>query len=136
MSYKVFISHSSRDSDLARDLARRLQEAGVETFLPAENLQVGQDVMTKINRALRNSDEVVVLLTDHSVNNPNITLEMGAALGMHKLVTPISVGINRDERLAFFNQFSHVSYADVSDYIAQLRERANEHANGKEAIRK
>jgi hypothetical protein len=121
MGYKVFISHTHRDSDLAKDLARRLEKTGVKVF-PVENSAVsGESVITTVNRGLREADEVVVIVTDNSVNSPGLNSQMGAALALGKRVTPLVVGIEDDELPQFIGKY--VRYADLHKYIPSLAKR-------------
>ena len=60
MSYKVFISSTHRDIDVARDLARRLKEAGVSVF-PVEDTVSGESAIRWVTRSLREADEVIVI---------------------------------------------------------------------------
>jgi hypothetical protein len=121
MGYKVFISHTHRDSDLAKDLARRLEKTRVKVF-PVENSVVsGESVIITVNRGLREADEVVVIVTDNSVNSPGLNSQMGAALALGKRVTPLVVGIEDDELPPFIGKY--VRYADLHKYIPSLAKR-------------
>jgi hypothetical protein len=124
MSYKVFISSTHRDIDVARDLARRLMEAGVKVFPVEETSVPGDDVPASITRALREADEVVVVLTENSVNNPNVIYELGAASGLHKRITPLVVNVEESEIPPFVKQY--VRFGELPDYISELAKRANE----------
>jgi len=122
MSYKVFISSTSRDIDVARDLARRINEAGVRVFPVEETAMRGEDVAASVTRELRDADEVIVILTDNSINSPNVLYEMGAASGLHKRVTPLVVNVRDSEIPPFVKEY--VRFAELPDYIAELAKRA------------
>lgn len=123
MSYKVYISFSARDMELARDLARRLREAGAKVSLPGENLATGDIVNLSIKQSLREANEVVVLLTDNAANSSWVLYEVGAADSLDKRVTPIVVN-EGVERLAPLSGRQFVKYADLPKYISILRKRA------------
>jgi hypothetical protein len=123
MAYKIFISHAQRDGDIARDLAHRLEGAAVRAFLSGEGVQAGEATAIKLDRRLHDSDEVIVLLTEHALKDPAVLFEMGAAFGSHKPVTPIVVGVSREELPSMVRDLRYISYASVSDYIAELRKR-------------
>jgi len=124
MSYKVFISSTQRDLDVARDLARRLTEAGVKVFPVEETVVSGKDVPASITRPLREADEVIVVLTDNSVNNSNVIYELGVASGLHKRITPLVVNVEESEIPRFVKKY--VRFAELPDYIAELAKRAGE----------
>jgi hypothetical protein len=117
MSYKVFISSTYRDIDVARDLARRIEEAGVRVFPPDETAPE-DNVAASVTRSLREADEVIVILTDNSVNSPGVLYEMGAASGL-KRVTPLVV-IQDSSPTLRQNTLDSLN----SPYIAELAKRA------------
>lgn len=123
MAYKVFISSTYRDIDVARDLARRIEEAGVRVF-PLDETVPGDNVAASVNRSLREADEVIVILTDNSVNSPAVLYEMGAASGLHKRVTPLVVNVQDSEIPPFVKKY--VRFAEIPSYIAELAKRAGE----------
>ena len=121
MPYKVFISSTQRDIDVARDLARRIEEAGVRVF-PVEDTAPGDGKAVSVTRSLREADEVIVILTDNSVNSPWVLYEMGAASGLHKRVTPLVVNVEDSEIPPFVKKY--VRFAELPAYIAELAQRA------------
>ncbi len=123
MAYKVFISSTYRDLDVARDLARRIEEAGVRVF-PLEETAPGDNVAAYVSRSLREADEVIVILTDNSVNSTSVLYELGAASGLHKRVTPLIVNVQDSEIPPFIKNY--VRFAEVPSYIAELAKRAGE----------
>lgn len=123
MGYKVFISHTHRDSDLAMDLARRLKEVGVKVFPVEKSAVNAESLITTVNRGLREADGVIVIVTDSSVNSPGLNSQKGAALALGKRVTPIVVGIEEDELPPFISKYEYVRYADLHVYIPIVARR-------------
>lgn len=123
MSYKVFISSTQKDLDLARDLSRRLNEAGVEVFSVEKSVAPGEIIMTRIEQGLRESDEVIVILTNNSIDSPWVMSELGAAFSLHKRVTPVVLGVEPSEIPPMVRHLMSVKYSDLEDYIAELAER-------------
>lgn len=121
MSYKVFISSTQRDIDVARDVVRRIEEAGVRVF-PVKDRSVSKEKAASVTRSLREADEVIVILTDNSVNSPNVIYEMGAASGLHKRVTPLVVNVQDSEIPPFVKKY--VRFGELPSYIAELAKRA------------
>ncbi len=122
MSYRVFISHSLKDVELARDLARRLMEAGVIVFRDEESFQPGVDLRSKIMNTIGKSDEVIVLLTDHSADSPWIRYEMGMADALDKRLTPVVVNEGIEQLVPMVGKH-FIKYADLPKYISSLKKR-------------
>ena len=66
-SLKVFLCHASGDKPPVRDLYKRLTMEGVDAWLDKEKLLPGQDWQVEIPRAVRESDVVVVCLSNKSI---------------------------------------------------------------------
>ena len=121
MAYRVFISHTQRDNDLAHDLAIRLEEVGAKVFSVEKSALPGDRVIRAVNRGLREADEVIVILTNTSVTSHGVFSEMGAAFSLDKLVTQIVVGLEDNELPSFVS--NSVRYAEVAGYISDLAKR-------------
>lgn len=98
----VFISHDTRDADIAEAFSKLLKSVSagmLKSFRSSDNkgtqgIEFGIEWYPKIIESLHDSSDVVCLLTDLSVNRPWILFEAGMAKG--KLNTPIlgvAVGI-------------------------------------------
>jgi hypothetical protein len=92
---KVFISYShDRDEiDWVKGFARTLEKNNVSVWLAEDDVKAGEPLVPAIERALRETDLFVLLLTKKNMQRPNILFEWGAAVGLGKPVIPI---ISRD----------------------------------------
>ncbi|NET38067.1 MAG: toll/interleukin-1 receptor domain-containing protein [Cyanothece sp. SIO1E1] len=77
---KVFISHASTDTKLAKRIADTLREAGFQVWDYTQILP-GENWAESLSKALQNSDAMIVLLTPNSVRSSNIGHDVGYALG-------------------------------------------------------
>jgi TIR domain len=69
-SHLVFISHSGRDTWVAKQIAREISACGVETFLDEAEVEIGADFEEAILSSLDKADELVVLLTPWALDRP------------------------------------------------------------------
>jgi hypothetical protein len=65
---KVFLCHASADKPAVRNLYKRLVADGVDVWLDAESLVAGQNWQVEIPKAIRESDVVIVCLSEKSIN--------------------------------------------------------------------
>lgn len=79
--YQVFVSHATADKWLARALCERIESTGARTFRDDRDIDGGDDIPEAIRREIKQSKEIVVLLTPESVTRQWVVLEVGAALG-------------------------------------------------------
>lgn len=126
MAYKIYLSFVRRDTDLARDLAKRLAKADIKVFMHEENINAGKNFADKINTELREADEVVCILTNNSMHSQWILFEMGVATSLEKPVTPILQGVDRKNLPPVIRQMKYIKYSDVDRYIAKLQQRAKQ----------
>jgi hypothetical protein len=86
---KVFVSYSLSDAKYAKELVRALKRRGVRAWLDQFEISPGAPVQEEIEKALRASDAILILLTQESVSNPHVFFEIGAAVGLGKQVLPV-----------------------------------------------
>lgn len=65
---EVFLCHASEDKPVVRDLHQRLTRDGYKPWLDEVDLLGGQEWQPAIVRAVRQSDVVLVCLSQHSIN--------------------------------------------------------------------
>lgn len=75
---RVFISHSSKDKDYARRLARDLEEAGHQPWLDEWQIKVGDCIVERVERAIGEADHLAIVLTGHSVSSGWVSREWKA----------------------------------------------------------
>lgn len=92
---KVFISHSHKDKEAAKQLAEKLKEKGVQPWFDEDNLKPGEAWEEQIKAAVVDSGTVVVFLGE-GAPSPNVLVEAGMAMGKGKRVLPVVVGENPD----------------------------------------
>ncbi len=79
-STQVFITHSWRDIDFARQLNADLKNGGVETWFDAQSLQGGDRMAEEINRGLEWCDIYVPILSSASIASKWCWEEINAAI--------------------------------------------------------
>lgn len=77
---RVFVSHSSADSEISERIAYGLRAFGYSCWYAEWEIQGGESIVNKINDALSESDVLVVVLSRASVTSDWVKTEMNAAL--------------------------------------------------------
>src|SRR5260370_19665067 len=86
---QVFISHSGRDNDFARDLANFLEEGGeIKTFVDDHDIRHGENFVSRIESGLQ-TDAVLVVLSPEAVNSEWVQKECKAALASSIPLSPV-----------------------------------------------
>ena len=86
----VFISHASCDEWVAKQIAKRIEEFEVRTFLSEMHIKQGDDDFEeRLREALEQCSELVVLLTPEALDRRYVWTEIGAAWGARKRVSGI-----------------------------------------------
>jgi hypothetical protein len=126
--YRVFISHSTKDKWIARQMARRIEAAGrkhgIQTFLDEKDLAGGESISRTIQANLRSCHEFVVLLTRDSVSRPWVLIEIGGALALKKHLVPIVNHLRPAEMPDAIADCLAVDLNDFDTYLQQLVNRA------------
>jgi hypothetical protein len=76
----IFLCHSAKDKFFVRELASRLEAAGLRVWLDEAELNVGDSLTEKIGAALEQVDYVGVVLSSHSINSEWVQRELRLAL--------------------------------------------------------
>lgn len=65
---RIFISYARADREKVKELYRRLSDEGFQPWLDAEDIIPGENWMSAIQKAIRNSDFFLACLSKNSVN--------------------------------------------------------------------
>jgi hypothetical protein len=145
----VFISHDSRDADLAEAFSNLLTDASggiLKSFRSSDRkgtagIEYGQEWYRAIMQKLDDATDVVALLTTHSVNRPWILYEAGVAKGKlsaNDRVLGIALGVSLDEAATGpFAQFQNSPDEEdaITGLVLQLIRRHPQAAPRDEAVR-
>lgn len=146
----VFISHDSRDADLAEAFSNLLTDASggiLKSFRSSDRkgtagIEYGQEWYRAIMQKLDDATDVVALLTTYSVNRPWILYEAGVAKGKltaNDNVLGIALGISLDEAATGpFAQFQNSPDEEdaITGLVLQLIRRHPQAAPREEAVRR
>ena len=124
MPYQVLISSTPRDRDLAEHLAQSIKDAGADVLSVVQTPAHGEAINFDLRKALQKADEAVIILTDRSLNDPYLLLEMGAAFSLRKRFTSILVGVEDSEIPPLIARFPYVKYSELRRYLSELEQRA------------
>lgn len=89
--YQVFVSHATADKWIARTICEKIEQQGARTFRDDRDIDGGDDIPDTIRLQIKQSREMIVLLTPNSVDRPWVTLEVGAAWGWSRKIRIVPV---------------------------------------------
>lgn len=91
MAYAIFLNHSMTPADVPflKSIADLLGMQGIKCYLAERDVQPGQPMSAKIQKAIRDCDAVYALLTYGGDASRNVQQEIGFAAGVGKPVVPI-----------------------------------------------
>jgi TIR domain len=125
--YKLFVSHSTKDSDLARLIKAEVEGTGrAHVYLAEDDVQLGIPIELKVRRNLRSADAVLVLVTRNGLDSQWVQQEVGAAVADKLVIPMVERGADTDrlgmissrERLYFGPDNAADAITALAKYIA------------------
>jgi len=90
MEHKVFISHSSKDAQIAQALCHYLEEAGIRCWIAPRDITT-TDWAGSIMQGIQSCDVFVVVLSHNSIPSPEVTKEVTEATRVCDYILPFKV---------------------------------------------
>lgn len=115
---KVFISYSTKDEHIARDIFNALNQVGAEPFLASISLQPGVNWTQEIFNNLKDARWVFFIATKSACASPAVQQELGASLANNKHLIPVLIDISPSELPGWVGQHQAV---DARTDIGHLR---------------
>jgi hypothetical protein len=78
--YSCFISYASPDFALATRLHGDLERRGVQCWLATEDLKIGNKIRPTIDEAIRNSERLLLILSEASIRSEWVEFEVESAM--------------------------------------------------------
>lgn len=122
--WQVFVSHASADKWLATTICEKIEAVGATTFRDDRDINGGDDIPEAIRTQIKQSRELVVLLTPKSVDRPWVLLEVGAAWGWRKgyRIVPILYQVTVDAIPDIIKGKKAFDLNEFDAYLNQLAE--------------
>ena len=127
----VFVSHSSQDTWIAKQIAREIETRGGTPFLDEAQVDAGADFEEDILNFLEQADELVVLLTPWALERPYVWAEIGAAWGRRIPIVALLLGITATELQSrpgipvLLKKRDLLQFNEVEIYLNQLAARSD-----------
>ena len=123
--YQVFISHATADKWIAVRICELIEKVGAKTFRDDRDIRGGDDIPEEIRRQIKQSKEILVLLTPESINRPWVTLEIGAAWGKSKQmrITIVLCHLSFDTIPAMLKNKKTITLNELDHYVNELENR-------------
>lgn len=85
---RVFISYSSKQSDLAASVRHQLCRHGISCWMAPDSIPPGSNYLEQIALALSRIDVLVLILTPEATQSRWVQKEISTAIGANKIVLP------------------------------------------------
>ena len=129
----IFVSHSSADTWVAKQIAREIEVRGGTPFLDEAQVDAGADFEEDILKFLEKAHELVVLLTPWALERPYVWAEIGAAWGRRIPIVALLLGITANELQArpgvpiLLKKRDLLQLNEIDTYLDQLAARVSAH---------
>ncbi len=129
---RVFISHSSKNSDIAEKLCGKLEEKGFPCFLAPRDIHSGCEYAEEIINGIDNSDVIVLLLSEASNSSPHVLREIERAVSKKKPIIVYKLEeVSLSKSLEYFlmtHQWINAKPGkDYDEIVSRVSEYAEQH---------
>ena len=125
----VFVSHSSEDTWVAKQIAKYIESKGAMPFLDEADVEVGAEFEEDILNFLDKADEFLVLFTPWSLQRPYVWAEIGAAWIRRIPIVVVLHGLSQHEFQSqphapvFLKKRDMIRLNDIDRYFQELEIR-------------
>jgi DNA helicase HerA-like ATPase len=129
----IFVSYSSADTWVAKQIAREIEARGGTPFLDEAEVDAGADFEEDILNFLERAHELVVLLTPWALERPYVWAEIGAAWGRRIPIVALLLGMTATELEArpgvpiLLKKRDLLQLNEIDTYLDQLAVRVSAH---------
>jgi len=136
MPLKAFISYSSKDMPIVEQIRKTLEASDIDVFVAEDSIKPGEILKDSIIKNIKESDMFVLLWSKNATDSDYVKQEIGAALGVNKLIVPfvLNKGIPLPE---FIRDIKYIpAYENIGKAFKTLQEIISGKAKEKQEIEK
>lgn len=126
MTHDVFLSHSSKDHEIAEKMCSVLEERGLKCWIAPRDIVPGASWGGAIVEAIRDCGCMVLILSEESNKSGQVLREVERAVNKTKPVIPFRISnVTPSESMEYFISSSHWMDAQSSPLSQSLDQLAN-----------
>lgn len=91
MNKHIFVSYVISDKQVAERIVSELNRLAIPSWMNQSNISPGDNVLSSIRKALKNSSAVLVLLSSESLHSSWLQFEIGAAQSLNMNIIPVII---------------------------------------------
>ena|SRR5689334_11356578 len=134
MSYKVFISYSTKDLLIVNHVRRLLTSASIEVYVADYSLPPGAAIGQEIIQAIRSCDLFILLWSHNSRASDWVQQEIGIATDAEKIIIPVVLQPRLELPAFISNRKYLVAYQNPEGALPWLRAHIIERAEKQRKI--
>lgn len=121
MSDMVFISYSSKDTQIIKKIIQQLGEAGIRYWKAPEMIPAGSNYAREIPRAIEACTVFVLMISESSQDSIWVEKEIDCAINARKTIVPLNLtGAPMSEMFRFYlNNVQTIDYSENAEAAMQ-----------------
>lgn len=127
MSHDIFISYSTKDTEIAEGVCDALEENGLECWIAPRNISHGVSFPKQIVSGIKTATLIVLIYSQNAQDSEYVNKEMYTAFSNRKHILPVLIdGTEPSGRMKFFLKIHQwlTAYPNPEDYFDTVVEDA------------
>ena len=121
--YKVFISHSSADKEVAAKVCGFLEYNGIKCWIAPRDIEAGASYPNEITRGIKECEVFLVLLSADSIKSSHVNSETDIAFNAGKKLIPLFIeNVKLDDSMSYYLARKQwvFAYPDIDRALSEL----------------
>lgn len=111
---QVFLSHAEEDRHISDKISRTLMRSGITTWTNHSDIEAGtEDFFASLSRGVEEADNLVFLMSAHSLQSDYCQQELELALSLNKRIVIVLAGFVDASKIP--ESLKHQQYIDLTD---------------------
>lgn len=138
----IFISHSSKDADIALKICEILERNGKNCFIAPRDIRMGKEYAEEIVNGIDNAEAMILLMSENANKSPHVLREVERAVSKSVPILVYALEkVQLSKSMEYFlmsHQWMNVEtgtdYKEIVNYVRTLKQKGSTEETEKEAI--